>query len=80
MMMPKSERGVSRQKGAARLAFKPSRKLLSVALRDRGIIVNAVDAESFRKRPIGANLYRDWRQSSGEKAWAQIEAEVGEVG
>ena len=42
-----------------------------------GMIVNTVDVDSFRKRLIGANFYRDWRQSAGEKAWALMEAEVG---
>src|SRR5271155_5880594 len=32
-------------------------------LRQRGMIVNTVDLESFRARLTGANFYRDWRQS-----------------
>ena len=44
------------------------------------MIVNTVDVDSFRKRLIGAHFYRDWRQSTGEKAWALMEAEVGKVG
>jgi len=53
---------------------------LEQTLRDRGMIVNMVDVESFRKRLISAHFYRDWRQSIGEKAWALMEAEVGKVG
>jgi tripartite ATP-independent transporter DctP family solute receptor len=53
---------------------------LETTLRGRGMIVNTVDVESFRKRLIGANFYRNWRQSIGEKAWALMEAEVGKVG
>jgi TRAP-type transport system periplasmic protein len=53
---------------------------LEKTLRDRGMIVNTVDVDSFRKRLIGAGFYRDWRQSTGEKAWALMEAEVGKVG
>ena len=53
---------------------------LEKTLRERGMIVNTVDVDSFRKRLIGANFYRDWRQSAGEKAWALMEAEVGKVG
>ena len=53
---------------------------LEKTLRDRGMIVNTVDVDSFRKRLMGANFYRDWRRSTGEKAWALMEAEVGKVG
>jgi len=47
---------------------------------DRGMIVNTVDVDSFCKRLMGADFYRDWRRSTGEKAWALMEAEVGKVG
>jgi TRAP-type transport system periplasmic protein len=53
---------------------------LEDTLRRRGMIVNTVDVESFRDRLTGANFYRDWRQSIGEKAWTLMEAEVGKVG
>jgi len=53
---------------------------LEKTLRERGMIVNTVDVDSFRKRLIGANFYRDWRQSIGEKAWALMEEKVGKVG
>jgi TRAP-type transport system periplasmic protein len=53
---------------------------LEQTLRGRGMIVNTVDVDSFRKRLIGAHFYRDWRRSTGEKAWALMEAEVGKVG
>jgi tripartite ATP-independent transporter DctP family solute receptor len=53
---------------------------LEKTLRERGMIVNTVDVDSFRKRLIGANFYRDWRQSAGEKAWALMEDVVGKVG
>ena len=53
---------------------------LEKSLREHGMIVNAVDVDSFRKRLIGAHFYRDWRQSIGETAWALMEAEVGKVG
>jgi TRAP-type transport system periplasmic protein len=53
---------------------------LEHTLRQRGMIVNTVDVESFRERLTGANFYRDWRQSIGEKAWMLMEAAVGKVG
>jgi tripartite ATP-independent transporter DctP family solute receptor len=53
---------------------------LENTLRERGMIVNAVDVDSFRKRLSEANFYRDWRRSTGEKAWALMEAAVGKVG
>ena len=53
---------------------------LEKTLRDRGMIVNTVDVDSFRKRLIGVNFYRDWRQSIGEKAWALMEEKGGKVG
>jgi TRAP-type transport system periplasmic protein len=53
---------------------------LEDTLRRRGMIINTVDVESFRARLTGANFYRDWRQSIGEKAWMLMEAEVGKVG
>jgi len=60
--------------------IKPPNAGLEQTLRGRGMIVNTVDVDSFRKRLIGAHFYRDWRQSTGEKAWALMEAEVGKVG
>ena len=53
---------------------------LEKTLRERGMVVNTVDVASFRKRLIDTHFYRDWRQSTGEKAWALMEAEVGKVG
>jgi TRAP-type transport system periplasmic protein len=53
---------------------------LEKTLRERGMIINTVDVDSFRKRLVEANFYRDWRRSTGEKAWALMEAEVGKVG
>jgi TRAP-type transport system periplasmic protein len=53
---------------------------LERTLRDRGMIVNTVDIDSFRKRLIDNRFYRDWRRSIGEKAWGLMEAEVGSVG
>jgi tripartite ATP-independent transporter DctP family solute receptor len=53
---------------------------LEPKLRQRGMIVNTVDVESFRERLTNANFYRDWRQAIGEKAWMLMEAEVGKVG
>ncbi len=53
---------------------------LEQTLRNRGMIVNTVDVDSFRRRLIEAHFYRDWRQSVGEKAWALMEAQVGKVG
>jgi TRAP-type transport system periplasmic protein len=49
-------------------------------LRQHGILVNAVDTESFRERLRDADFYRDWRRSVGEEAWALIETKVGKVG
>jgi TRAP-type transport system periplasmic protein len=53
---------------------------LEQTLRRRGMLVNTVDVESFRKRLKDADFYRNWRQSVGEQAWALMEAEVGKVG
>jgi TRAP-type C4-dicarboxylate transport system substrate-binding protein len=53
---------------------------LETSLRDHGMIVNRVDVDSFRRRLVSAQFYRDWRQSTGEKAWALMEAAVGKVG
>jgi TRAP-type transport system periplasmic protein len=53
---------------------------LEQTLRDRGMVVNTVDMASFRERLRGANFYRTWRQSTGEEAWALMEAKVGTVG
>jgi tripartite ATP-independent transporter DctP family solute receptor len=53
---------------------------LEKTLRDRGMIVNTVDIDSFRKRLVDTRFYRDWRESIGEKAWGLMEAEVGKVG
>jgi TRAP-type transport system periplasmic protein len=53
---------------------------LEQTLRQRGMLVNTVDTESFRERLRDADFYRNWRQSVGEEAWARMEAKVGEVG
>jgi TRAP-type transport system periplasmic protein len=53
---------------------------LETSLRDHGMIVNRVDVDSFRRRLVSAHFYRDWRRSTGEKAWALMEAAVGKVG
>jgi TRAP-type transport system periplasmic protein len=53
---------------------------LEQTLRHRGMLVNTVDTGSFRERLRGANFYRNWRQSTGEEAWALMEAKVGTVG
>jgi TRAP-type transport system periplasmic protein len=53
---------------------------LEQTLRHRGMVVNTVDMASFRERLRGANFYRTWRQSTGEEAWALMEAKVGTVG
>jgi tripartite ATP-independent transporter DctP family solute receptor len=53
---------------------------LERSLLDHGMIVNTVDVGSFRQRLIEAHFYRDWRQSTGEKAWGLMEGVVGKVG
>jgi TRAP-type transport system periplasmic protein len=53
---------------------------LEATLRRRGMVVNSVEVDSFRKKLAAANFYRDWRKSTGEKAWAMMEAVVGPVG
>ena len=53
---------------------------LEQTLRQRGMVINTVDMQSFRERLRGANFYRNWRQSIGEEAWTQLEAKVGTVG
>jgi len=53
---------------------------LEQMLRQHGMLVNAVDTESFRERLRDADFYRDWRRSVGEEAWALIETKVGKVG
>ena len=53
---------------------------LEQTLRQRGMLINTVDLESFRERLRGANFYRNWRQSIGEEAWALMETKIGKVG
>lgn len=53
---------------------------LEKTLRQRGMVVNTVDTESFRERLREANFYRNWRQSIGEEAWTLMEEKVGTVG
>ncbi len=53
---------------------------LEQTLRQRGMLINTVDLESFRERLRGANFYLNWRQSIGDEAWALMEAKVGKVG
>jgi TRAP-type transport system periplasmic protein len=53
---------------------------LEHTLRQRGMLINTVDLESFRERLRGANFYLNWRQSIGEEAWALMEAGIGKIG
>ena len=53
---------------------------LEQTLRQRGMLINTVDLESFRERLRGANFYLNWRQSIGEEAWALMEARIGKIG
>jgi len=53
---------------------------LEQTLRQHGMLVNAVDTESFRERLRETGFYRNWRQSVGEEAWALMEAKVGKIG
>ncbi len=66
--------------GQQRAFVRAANASLEKTLRERGMIVNTVDVASFRKRLSEANFYRDWRQSTGEKAWALMEGAVGKVG
>jgi len=66
--------------GQQRAFVRAANASLETTLRERGMIVNTVDVDSFRNRLNEANFYRDWRQSTGEKAWALMEAAVGKVG
>jgi TRAP-type C4-dicarboxylate transport system substrate-binding protein len=52
---------------------------LEQTLRRHGMLVNTVELESFRKRLRDANFYRNWRQSTGDEAWALMETKVGKV-
>jgi TRAP-type transport system periplasmic protein len=67
---------VARQRAVVRAA----NANLEQTLRQRGMLVNTVDIESFRERLRRANFYRNWRQSIGREAWALMEAKVGKVG
>jgi TRAP-type transport system periplasmic protein len=53
---------------------------LEQILRQRGMIVNAVDTATFRSKLSASKFYRRWRYSIGDKAWAMMEQEVGQVG
>jgi TRAP-type C4-dicarboxylate transport system substrate-binding protein len=66
--------------GHQRAFVRAANATLEKTLRDHGMIVNTVDVGSFRQRLIEARFYRDWRQSTGERAWALMEAAVGKVG
>ena len=66
--------------GQQRAFVRAANASLEQSLRGHGMIVNAVDVDSFRRRLVEAHFYRDWRQSTGERAWALMEAIVGKVG
>jgi TRAP-type transport system periplasmic protein len=66
--------------GQQRAFVRAANASLEQSLRGHGMIVNTVDVGSFRQRLVGAHFYRDWRQSTGDKAWALMEATVGKVG
>jgi TRAP-type transport system periplasmic protein len=66
--------------GQQRAFVRAANATLETSLRHHGMIVNNVDIDNFRRRLSGAHFYRDWRQSTGEKAWALMEGTVGKVG
>jgi TRAP-type C4-dicarboxylate transport system substrate-binding protein len=49
-------------------------------LRERGMIFNTPDLDSFRERLSASNFYARWRKSIGERAWGLMEDAVGPVG
>jgi TRAP-type transport system periplasmic protein len=49
-------------------------------LRERGMIVTAVDTGGFRAALKAAGFYQRWRASCGAQAWALMEAQTGPVG
>ena len=71
-----TETYVTRQRAFVRAA----NANLEQTLRQRGMLINTVDLESFRERLRGANFYLNWRQSIGEEAWALMEARIGKIG
>jgi TRAP-type C4-dicarboxylate transport system substrate-binding protein len=49
-------------------------------LRMRGLEFSTPDLQSFRDRLREADFYVRWRERTGERAWAMMEAAVGPVG
>jgi tripartite ATP-independent transporter DctP family solute receptor len=49
-------------------------------LRERGMIFNTPDLDSFHERLSASNFYARWRKSIGERAWGLMEDAVGPVG
>lgn len=53
---------------------------LEQTLRERGMVFNTPDLESFRARLRETNFYARWRESVGARAWGMMEDAVGPVG
>jgi tripartite ATP-independent transporter DctP family solute receptor len=51
---------------------------LTTTLAGRGMIVNAADAATFRRK-LGDAFYRRWRDRLGRTAWSLLENEVGRL-
>lgn len=51
---------------------------LTETLSQRGMIVNAADSASFRRK-LGARFYQRWRDQFGLAAWGLLEDEVGKL-
>ncbi|MBA2674292.1 TRAP transporter substrate-binding protein [Ramlibacter sp.] len=82
MRLPEDMRSIlARRINAAATAQRTDVAILNATLlkvlKEKGMVFNQPDPESFRKRIRQAGFYTDWKARFGDKAWALLERSTG---
>ena len=73
------DRNVKKYVALQREAAQQLNSSLEPKLKERGMIFNVADTDSFRKK-LAEGFYARWKEQLGAEAWQLLEAEVGRLG
>jgi tripartite ATP-independent transporter DctP family solute receptor len=73
------DRNVKKYVALQRIAAQQLNASLEPKLKERGMIFNTADTESFRKK-LAASFYPRWKEQLGSTAWGLLEDQVGRMG
>jgi TRAP-type C4-dicarboxylate transport system substrate-binding protein len=73
------DRNVKKYVALQRTAAQQLNASLEPKLKERGMIFNVADTESFRKK-LAAGFYPRWKGQLGTTAWGLLEDQVGRLG